>query len=173
MKKIKKNYIGIFQGRLTDNKKNILQHYPKNWEKEILHLKKIDYDYLEFFLEKKINLNNSFWKKTERIKINNYASNFNNRKFILCDNYVLINSFSKKKTINYLNKVMNLMSIFKKKKLILPFDEKIKNLNEKTIMNNINKIVNKALRNKIEISFETDDFPEYLVNFIKKKIIKI
>ena len=41
---------GITQGRLTNEKKGILQKFPKNWEKEFLFLTQTKLDYIELFL---------------------------------------------------------------------------------------------------------------------------
>ena len=50
-KKILKNKIGIFQGRLTDS--DFLQNYPDDWKRETFIAKYLSYSHIEFFLEEK------------------------------------------------------------------------------------------------------------------------
>jgi perosamine synthetase len=168
-----KIFFGIFQGRLTSTSDKILQKFPKKWEDEFETLKKLNYDYIELFLEEKINSKNPFWLEKNRVKIRKKIKDLNHKKIIICDNYCLNKSFSEKKTLEYLIKVLKILSTFKQKKLIIPLNDSINFSNKKNdnkkIMNNIIKVVNYAKKFNIELSFETELFPRHLVNYINKK----
>ena len=57
------NRIGIVQGRLTKSPKNRLQHFPKKWEKEFMIAKKLNFNFIEFFSELKMNKDNPIWSE--------------------------------------------------------------------------------------------------------------
>ena len=63
MKVKKKIKIGIVQGRLSESPINRLQFFPKDYEAEFPIAKKIGFDYIEFFSERKFNKNNPIWNK--------------------------------------------------------------------------------------------------------------
>ena len=63
-----KNLIGIVQGRLSASPKNRLQFFPKNWQEEFILAKKINYNFIEFFSERKFNKNNPIWNKKKLIE---------------------------------------------------------------------------------------------------------
>lgn len=164
-------YIGIFQGRLTTTSNKVLQKFPKNWEDEFKILKKLNYDYLEFFLEEKFNSHNPFWSQKSRSKIKKNINSSNLKKLIICDNYCLNKSFGDEKTFIYIEKILKILKNFEKKKLIIPFNNSINNLKkikeDKNIMNNLKKIINYSIKHNIDLSFEADDFPKELVKYIK------
>ena len=59
---------GITQGRLTNEKKGVLQKFPLKWEKEFDFLAKTNLDYIELFLENKISKKNPVWSKIGKKK---------------------------------------------------------------------------------------------------------
>lgn len=152
--------IGIYQGRLTDSK--VLQKYPKNWIKEFKIAKKIGYDHIEIFLEEKKNMNNPFWKKNT--KLINSLNKMNNKKLIICDNFIIRNSILKKKNFEYVKKIIDIASNYPNPKIILPL-AKINIKKFKDIVTSIAKILKYGKLNKTQISFEC--------NFNYKFIIKI
>lgn len=168
-KKILKNKIGIFQGRLTDS--DFLQNYPDDWKRETFIAKYLSYSHIEFFLEEKKNNLNPFWSKKGRNEINTLLNkNFKNKKFLLCDNYIIKNNLYNLETYKYLKNVLNNLINFKNSKLILPlnnfyFKDEIKLSN---YFNNILKYKN----SKIEISFEIDTDNSKINKFFKLLKIK-
>ena len=53
--------IGIVQGRLSKSPKNRLQYFPKNWQNEFNVASKLNFNFIEFFSERKFNKNNPVW----------------------------------------------------------------------------------------------------------------
>ena len=152
-KKILRNKIGIFQGRLTDSK--TLQNYPKNWKQEIFLSKSLGFSHIEFFLEEKINIKNPFWKKNERLILKKFINKFYpSKEFLLCDNYLIKNNLYKKKTELYLKKIFQKLLVFKYSKLILPLHNKYFEDIDKLSEFFNKKFLSKS--DKIEISFEID-----------------
>ena len=102
MKVKKKIKIGIVQGRLSESPINRLQFFPKDYEAEFPIAKKIGFDYIEFFSERKFNKNNPIWNK-EGLKNYNYLSNkFNLINYTFCDDFIISNPITEKKTKLYL-----------------------------------------------------------------------
>ena len=94
--------IGIVQGRLTQVAKNTLQKFPKYYEEEFSKAKSLNYDFIEFFSERKFNKNNPIWSE-KGISQYKYLTKRNNLKtYTFCDDYVLNNSLLRKKNLIYL-----------------------------------------------------------------------
>ena len=121
---------GIMQGRLTMSRKNILNKFPRNWQKEFYYLKKTDLDYIEFFTEQKFNKRNPIWSNNGISKIQKKLSSTNFKKLILCDNYTIKNPLLSNKTEKYLINLINQISFFKSSKLIIPIVSKNLNSNK-------------------------------------------
>ena len=99
--------VGVVQGRLSKSPKNRLQFFPKkNWKNEFNKAKKIGFDFIEFFSERKFNENNPIWdikKIEEYIKL----SKENNLKILnFCDDYIISHSINKKTTQKYIKKLI-------------------------------------------------------------------
>ena len=115
------NLIGIVQGRISESPKNRLQFFPKNWRDEFSKVKKLNYDFIEFFSERKFNKNNPIWTQKGISEYSYYAKKYNLKIFNFCDDYIISNSFKEKHTINYLKKLIRNLNLLKVKNLILPF----------------------------------------------------
>lgn len=113
--------IGIVQGRLSKSPKNRLQYFPKNWKEEFKKAKDLDYDFIEFFTERKYNKFNPIWSKKGILEYKEltYKNNLNILNF--CDDYIISNSINKLKTKNYLKELIENLKLLKVKNLILPF----------------------------------------------------
>ena len=88
--------IGIVQGRVSESPKDRLQFFPKNWKSEFKKVEKLNYDFIEFFTERKLNKKNPVWSKTG---INDYiylAKKHNLKIFNFCDDFIISNSIKKK-----------------------------------------------------------------------------
>lgn len=161
-KKILKNNIGIFLGRLTDSKK--LQNFPVDWKKEFYLARCLSYSHIEFFLEEKKNNKNPFWSKKGREEIRYLIKkNLTLNKFLLCDNYLIKNDLYNKKTYLYLIQVLKNLKDFESSILILPikeqyFDDTIK------LLNFFQKLL-KYKSNSISISFETEADTKKIISF--------
>tara|TARA_Y100000389_G_C17401038_1_gene485324 strand:- start:478 stop:1272 length:795 start_codon:yes stop_codon:yes gene_type:complete len=168
-KKILKNKIGIYQGRLSNS--CLLQKYPQDWKKEILIAKFLSYSHIEFFLEEQKNSKNPFWSKKQRKQIKNLLHrNFNNNYFLICDNYLIKNNLYSLKTSLYLKEVLKNLRDFKRSKLILPlndfyFDDVFK------LSHYLNNIL-EYKSDRIDISFEIDVDSYKIVKFFKLLNIK-
>ena len=150
---------GIMQGRLSKASPKILQKFPTNWIKEFDYIRKTNLDYIEFFTEKRINKKNPLWSKEGIKKIKKKISKVNYKEIIVCDNYVITNSFTKIKTERYLKFLIDQLSHFKKSKIIIPIVSK--NLKKKKFFNNhvlmIDKLLRYSKKKKVKISFEIEN----------------
>ncbi len=170
-----KNLIGIVQGRLSLSPKNRLQFFPKNWQEEFILAKKFNYDFIEFFSERKFNKNNPIWNK-KKIKEYLELSKINNLKILnFCDDYIISHSINKKKTQNYILKLLNNLNKIKIKNLILPMYGKsnLTDLNYNKYVKVIKKIIKKS--NKINILIESNispnEFKIFKNNVNSKKLL--
>lgn len=156
--------IGIYQGRLSNSK--ILQKFPPNWRGEFLNARQLGYHHIELFLEGKINLKNPFWlKKKMLIK---EIKKMKNKKTLICDNYLIFNSLTKSKSINYIFKVIYQASKFPRSKLIIPLNKNLLK-REELLINKLILILSFAKKNNVEISFECD-FDSRKIIALSKKI---
>ena len=155
--------IGIYQGRLSNSK--ILQKFPPNWRGEFLNARQLGYHHIELFLEGKINLKNPFWlKKKMLIK---EIKKMKNKKTLICDNYLIFNSLTKSKSINYIFKVIYQASKFPRSKLIIPLNKNLLK-REEFLINKLILILSFAKKNNVEISFECDFDSEKIIALSKK-----
>ncbi len=157
--------IGIFQGRLSDS--DILQKFPSNWQQEFFAAKVLGYSHIEIFLEEKINKQNPFWNKKEREKIKKKILTLDNKKIILCDNFVIRNDLYQQSTLKYLNKIINILCEFNNPKLIIPIDKNyFKDIDKLSkFLNNLSLLS----KNKgVELSYEIDAKYNSVLSLFKK-----
>jgi len=109
---------GITQGRLTNEKKGILQKFPLKWDKEFDFLKFINLDYIELFLEKKINKDNPIWTKVGQKKLLEKLKETNLNHHVVCDNYILNKSLDNLNLIKYYKKLFKSIKAINCKLLI-------------------------------------------------------
>jgi sugar phosphate isomerase/epimerase len=163
---------GITQGRLTDEKKGILQKFPLKWEKEFNYLNHTKLDYIELFLENKINKNNPVWSKIGQKKLSKLLSNTKLNYHVVCDNYILNKSLDSLDLIRYYKKLFRCLKKIKCKLLIIPIN------NNNFLTKNISKlegfvvfIKQQSKKNKIKISLEiNEDFNKFKKFLLNKKI---
>jgi len=147
---------GITQGRLTDTKSNILQKFPKNWKKEFDYLNKTHLDYIEFFLEKKINLKNPIWTSNGRKTINKLIKKTKLKYSIVCDNYIINKSLKSKKILKYYSRLFLLLKKIHCKLLIVPLEgiNLIKVDEYNSVIEFIKKINLMSKKSNVNLSFE-------------------
>tara|TARA_Y200000002_G_scaffold374322_1_gene374873 strand:- start:544 stop:1326 length:783 start_codon:yes stop_codon:yes gene_type:complete len=148
---------GITQGRLTNEKKGILQKFPIKWEKEFDFLKHTKLDYIELFLENKINKNNPIWSKIGQKKLLRVLKKTNLDHHIVCDNYILNKSLDND-LIKYYKKLFNNIKAINCKLLIIPLD------NKNFLTKNLPKLIDfifflnqESKKNKVKISLEVNE----------------
>ena len=124
---------GITQGRLTNEKKGILQKFPLKWDKEFDFLKFINLDYIELFLEKKINKDNPIWTKVGQKKLLEKLKETNLNHHVVCDNYILNKSLDNLNLIKYYKKLFKSIKAINCKLLIIPIEKK--NFSKKIFQN--------------------------------------
>ncbi len=170
----KKINIGIIQGRLTKTHKNILQKFPTNWEKEFYTASKLGYKYIEFFSERKLNLNNPIWNKHLILKYHLLAKKNNLEIYSFVDDFIINNNFSEIKTLRYCKKLIRQLFLLKIKYLILPFYEKSKITinNYKKYLPNLKKVCKFSKIYKIKILIESNISPELYFQIKKKGNLK-
>jgi sugar phosphate isomerase/epimerase len=164
--------IGIIQGRLTQYKnRNILQKFPKNYQKEFFIAKELGYDFIEIFSERIFNKSNPIWTKNG---LNNYlkASRINKVKlYSFCYDEIISNSIEKKQIQKKILKLINHLSFLKIKKFIFPLYGK-SSIN-KNNFNNLSRILKyicfKCKKKKIDFIIETNCTYDFFMK-IKKNI---
>lgn len=166
---------GIVQGRLTNEKKEILQKFPKNWIKEFNILRKTKLAYIELFLENKINKSNPIWTENGQKKLLKHLNNTNLNYYIVCDNYIINKELDNSDLINYYKNLLKKLKTIKCKLLIVPID----NINflEKNLYK-LEKFIfflkKQSKRNNIKISLEVNiSIKVFQKIFLKKKFNKI
>lgn len=165
------NRIGIVQGRLTKSPKNRLQHFPKKWEKEFMIARKLNFNFIEFFSERKINKDNPIWseKKISEYKLLAKKNNLHILNF--CDDYIISNKITNNKTIKYLENLIEKIKILGIKNLILPFYGK-SNLTDENYKNYCKVLKKFLIKNKnLNFLIEANISPMTFERMIK--ILKI
>jgi sugar phosphate isomerase/epimerase len=169
MQEKKNHLIGIVQGRLSKSPKNRLQYFPKKFIDEFDIAKNIGFNYIEFFSERKLNINNPIWNN--KLKENYLIlSKKNNLQVItFCDDYIISNSILKNKTFYYLKNLITKIFKLKIKNLILPMYGKslMSDLNYKKYIKTLKLIL--TINKKINIFLESNISPE-VFSELKKQI---
>ena len=164
--------IGIIQGRLSKAPKNRLQYFPKKWNLEFKIAKECNYQYIEFFSERKFNIDNPIWKKNFLKDYVKLAKENNLKIYSFVDDYIISNSIYKKKNLEYLKRLIKNLSFINVKKLILPLYGKsiLKKKNIQVFIKSLEYICTFAAKYKIQILLESNVSPD--VFFLLKKKIK-
>lgn len=150
--------LGIIQGRLTKSPRNRLQYFPKKWDQEFAKAKEANYDYIEFFSERKFNPKNPIWNND---LINEYKklSKKNDLKIInFCDDHIISNDIRKKKTLEYLKLLLKKIEFLGAKNFILPLYGKseMNNINFESFLKCFKIILKISYKKKINILLETN-----------------
>ena len=149
---------GITQGRLTNEKKEILQKFPSKWEAEFDFLRLTKLDYIELFLENKINKKNPVWSKTGQKNLLKKLKKTNLNHYIVCDNYILGRSLDNLKLINYYKKLFRCIKEINCKLFIVPIENKNFSINELSKLSNfILFLKQESKKSKIKISLEINE----------------
>ena len=166
---------GIVQGRLTKAPKNRLQFFPKikNIEKEFSKARKIGFDYIELFTERKFNPHNPIWNKKKDKFYKLLSQKYNLEIPNLCDDFIISNNIRLKKNILYLKKLTKNLKENKIKNLILPLYGKsnMSDNNYLSFKNSLKNITKFDKNLKINILVEANISPQTFLNF--KKHIKL
>lgn len=163
--------IGNVQGRLLPSPKNRLQYFPKkNWRSEFEIANKIRFDFIEFFSERKFNINNPIWN-TETIKEYKNLCRINNLKIInFCDDHVISNSISTLSYKKYFKKLLTKCKFLGIKKIIIPLYGK-SNLDKnsyKHLLIHIKKINSISSKFRIKLLIETNLESDYIIELFNK-----
>lgn len=169
MKVKKKIKVGIVQGRLSESPINRLQFFPKDYRSEFSLAKKIGFDYIEFFSERKLNINNPVWNNDDLKNYNLLSKQFDLINYTFCDDFIISNSIKQKKTKRYLKSLINQLSKLKIKKLILPLYGKslMTDLNYNQYIETIKEIL--CYKKKLNIFLESNISPSTFLKIKKNK----
>lgn len=150
--------LGIIQGRLTKSPRGRLQYFPKKWDQEFAKAKEADYDYIEFFSERKFNPKNPIWNDNLIIKYKKLSKKNNLKIINFCDDYIISNDIRKKKTLEYLKLLLKKIEFLGAKNFILPLYGKseMNNINFKSFLKCFKKILKISSKKKINILLETN-----------------
>ena len=167
--------LGIIQGRLTKSPRDRLQYFPRKWDQEFVKAKEADYDYIEFFSERKFNPKNPIWNDNLIIKYKKLSKKNNLKIINFCDDYIISNDIRKKKTLEYLKLLLKKIEFLGAKNFILPLYGKseMNNINFKSFLKCFKKIYKISSKKKINILLETNiDFIAFkkFKNLLGKKI---
>ena len=124
---MRKINLGFVQGRLTSPpSRKILQYFPqKNWRKEFVLAGKLNFDYIEYFGERKFNKLNPIWRRKSLILISKLVKENNLINYSFCDDFFINNNFETYKNIkDYYNKLTYNLSKIKIKVYVLALFEK-------------------------------------------------
>ena len=158
--------IGIIQGRLTTAPPGRLQYFPKKYDLEFILAKKIRFNHIEMFSERKFNSENPIWNK-EGIKI---LKKNNGLIYSFVDDFILKKNINKK-MYQYYKKLIYQLKKLNIKLLTIPFygNNKITYNNYLNYVDFINFLSVNCSKNKICLCIESNISPD-LFFLLKKKI---
>jgi sugar phosphate isomerase/epimerase len=168
---MKKNLIGIVQGRLTPSK--TLQHFPKDPFKEFSLANKIGYDFIELFTERKFNKKNPIWSNYGRKLLIKHSKKNNLLLYSLCDDHIILNGFNNK-YLSYVKRLTKFLNELKINIFIIPLEGKaqITENNLKKITLYLKKISQICSKNKIKYFLIESNVGFEVFNKIKKNLKK-
>ncbi len=160
--------IGIIQGRLTTAPPGRLQYFPKKYDLEFILAKKIGFNHIEMFSERKFNSKNPVWNK-EGIKI---LKKNNILIYSFVDDFILKKNINKK-MYQYYKKLIYQLKKLNIKLLTIPFygNNKITYNNYLNYVDFINFLSVNCSKNKIRLCIESNISPD-LFFLLKKKNFK-
>ena len=150
--------LGIIQGRLTKSPRDRLQYFPKKWDHEFAKAKEADYDFIEFFSERKFNPKNPIWNDDLIIEYQKLSKKNNLKIINFCDDYIISNDIRKKKTLEYLKLLLKKIKLLGVKNFILPLYGKseMNDINFKSFLKCFKQILKISDKKKINILLETN-----------------
>tara|TARA_A100001011_G_C14226763_1_gene806950 strand:- start:583 stop:1407 length:825 start_codon:yes stop_codon:yes gene_type:complete len=168
---------GITQGRLTDEKKGVLQKFPTKWNQEFEILEHTNLDYIELFLENKVNKKNPIWSKGGQRKLLENLNKTNINHHIVCDNFILDKPLDSQDLIKYYKKLFKNIRAIKCKLLIVPLSDKnFLKKNVPKLLKFLAFLDKESKKKKLKISLEIDqhfDELKKILSICKIKDIKI
>ncbi len=176
--------LGIMQGRLSPQYKNLIQHYPlRNWKNEFKIASQIGIKHIEWIFEYPNFRKNVIFSKKKTIELKKII-----RKYGVSVNTLIMDYFIVSRFFNESNKIINYnFKIFEKVAknchiagisiIEIPLVDNssiFKINNKKEIIENLKKIIIIAEKYKIKISLETDlppkSFKIFIDTFLPKKV---
>ena len=144
--------------------KKILQYFPKkSWRKEFYYAKKNNFDFIEYFGERKFNKQNPIWHNKKLNEINQLVKKNNLLNYSFCDDYFIGKNIIKYKNLNiYYDEIIKNLSTINIKVYVLALFEKSL-INKKNLISFIKilQIVSEKLKSKkikfaIECNLDAD-----------------
>ena len=174
---MRKAEFGFFQGRMTQPpSKKILQFFPqKNWKKEFYYAKKYNFNFIEYFGERKFNKHNPIWNKKSLLQINKLVKKNKLSNYSFCDNFFINKNF-----INFLDfdkyysTLIENLSIINIKLYVLPLIGKslITKKNLSDFVPRLQYLANKLKYKKVKLALELDLNPKSISKLLKQINIK-
>ena len=160
--------IGIIQGRLSQAPAGRLQYFPKQYDLEFINAKKIGFDHIEMFSERKFNFENPIWKKNGLKKLKKNKDLI----YSFVDDFILKKKIDKQMYKYYKKLILQLQSL-NVKLLTIPFygNNKITYKNYLDYVHFINFLSVNCSKNKIILCLESN-IPPNLFLLLKKRIHK-
>ncbi len=158
---MKKKEFGFIQGRMTSPpSKKILQYFPKkNWKKEFYHAKKNNFDFIEYFGERKFNKDNPIWNKKKLKEINKLVKKTKLQNYSFCDDFFINTNLIRFKNFNeYYKTIIKNLAFINIKVYILALFEKslINKKNFKNFVKHLQNISDLLKEKKIKLALETN-----------------
>jgi sugar phosphate isomerase/epimerase len=169
---MKKIEFGFIQGRMiSPPSKKTLQYFPKkNWRKEFEYAKKNNFDFIEYFGERKFNKENPIWNSKGLKEINILAKKNNLSNYSFCDDYFISNDLTIYNDFNkYFTKIINNLSVIGIKIYVLALFEKshITKKNFRNFIKRLQNISDRLKEKKIKLALETNLDPQDINKLIK------
>lgn len=158
---MKKIEFGFIQGRVTSPpSKKILQYFPKkNWKKEFHYAEKYNFDFIEYFGERKFNKSNPIWNYKNLKEINEIVKKKKLQNYSFCDDYFInTNLINFKNFDEYYKTLVKNLSLIDIKIYVLALFEKslINKKNLKKFVKRIQNISDFLNEKKIKLALETN-----------------
>ena len=178
---MKKIEFGFIQGRMTSPpSKKILQYFPKkNWKKEFHYAEKYNFDFIEYFGERKFNKSNPIWNYKNLKEINEIVKKKRLQNYSFCDDYFInTNLINFKNFDEYYKTLAKNLSLIDIKIYVLALFEKSL-INKKNLKNFIQRLQNISdflNEKKIKLALETNldvQSINKLIKLINKKNVFI
>ena len=162
--------LGIVQGRLSYSGRK-LQSFPKNPYDEFKLASKIGYNFIEFFGERIRNKDNPIWSDSGIKRYLEISKKKNIKIYSFCDNYIINNSLTHKKTLARIINTIQRLAKLKIKKYILPLYGKsqINFKNKNKIYKSLSKISGICKKNRIQLLLESNMSPKEFIS-LKRNI---
>jgi sugar phosphate isomerase/epimerase len=161
---------GIIQGRLSIPVNGELQCFPKDWESEFDHAKKLGFSFIELIAERDFNPENPIWTEEGRGRIINHSKEQGIQIYSACSDFIINNNIFDDISREHVLDFIDATSKIGCKLIILPFfgESNVGSKDFPELVKMMKYLGAYAAENNTRIAIETPFNPDDMISLLEK-----